>query len=115
MCFEQQSTIIAKVDTHIRKTNLLVVYTNDPVVMENSINTIEQLLAKDDNYRVVGFDLEYINSHAGHYMVGVGEKKKKKDSLVDLVAAIIKPYYRYMKAQRQGQVCLAQGMGERTG
>ena len=43
-----------------------MVYTNDPVVVVNSINTLEQLLAEDDKYKVVGFDLEYTGGRAGH-------------------------------------------------
>ncbi|KAE8772718.1 putative ubiquitin-conjugating enzyme E2 26 [Hordeum vulgare] len=83
---ERQIAIIIKVDTHIRKTDLSVVYTNDPIAMENSINTLEQLLAEDDNtkWSVQGQG---------------GEKKKQKDSLVYLAAAIIDPYYTYMKAE----------------
>ena len=53
-------------DTHSRKTDLSVVYTNDPVVVVNSINTLEQLLAEDDKYNMVGFDLEYTGGRAGH-------------------------------------------------
>ncbi|KAE8792823.1 hypothetical protein D1007_32597 [Hordeum vulgare] len=44
------------VETHMRKTDLAMVYTNDPVMVENSINTMEWLLAEDDKYKVVGFD-----------------------------------------------------------
>ncbi|KAE8778498.1 hypothetical protein D1007_48595 [Hordeum vulgare] len=47
------------VNTHIRNPKLLVVYTNDLVKVENSINTMVQLLADDDMYKVVGFNLEY--------------------------------------------------------
>ena len=63
---EQQFAKIVKVDTHIRKTDLLVVYTNDPVVVVNSINTLEQLLVEEDKYKVVGFDLEYTGGRARH-------------------------------------------------
>ena len=63
---ERQFAKIVKVDTHIRKTDLSVVYTNDPVVVVNSINTLEQLLAEDDKYKVVGFDLEYTGGHVRH-------------------------------------------------
>ena len=48
-----------RVDTHVRGKDLSVVYTIDPAVVEDSINTLEQLLAKDDKYKVVGFDLQY--------------------------------------------------------
>ncbi|KAE8771534.1 hypothetical protein D1007_56573 [Hordeum vulgare] len=63
---ERQFAIIVKVDNHIRNTDLSVVYTNDPVVVENSINTLEQLLAEDDKYKVIGSDLEYISGHVRH-------------------------------------------------
>ncbi|KAE8805503.1 hypothetical protein D1007_18427 [Hordeum vulgare] len=63
---EQLFAIIVKLDTHIRKTDLSVVYTNDLVVVENSVNTLEHLLAKDGKYKVVGFDLEYIGGCVGH-------------------------------------------------
>ena len=46
------------VDTHVRGKALSMVYTNDPVSVEISIQTMEQFLA-EDKYRVVGFDLEY--------------------------------------------------------
>ncbi|KAE8780403.1 hypothetical protein D1007_46484 [Hordeum vulgare] len=63
---ERQFTSNVKVDTHNRKTDLLMVDTNDSVIVENSINTLEQLLAKDDKYKVVGFHLEYTSNRAGH-------------------------------------------------
>ncbi|KAE8797617.1 hypothetical protein D1007_27084 [Hordeum vulgare] len=128
-----------------------------------SINTLEQLLAEDDKYKVFSFDLDITGGRAGHdqmvlitefcmhdevlawhlcmatrpcehfarfvnnpdymfasvdttndlkvlkpsglsfekladiqgqYMVWGSEKKKQKDSLVDLAAGIINPYYR---------------------
>ena len=52
-------------DTHVRGKVLSVVYMNDPVLVESSIQTMEQFLA-EDNYQVVGFDLEYTIDHAGH-------------------------------------------------
>ena len=52
------------VDTHVRGQALSVVYTNDPVSVERSIQTMEQFLA-EDKYRVVGFDLEYTFGRAG--------------------------------------------------
>ncbi|KAE8800516.1 hypothetical protein D1007_24011 [Hordeum vulgare] len=58
---ERQFAIIVKVDTHRENTDLSVVYTNDPVVVENSINTMEPLLGEDDKYKLVCFDLEYTN------------------------------------------------------
>ena len=53
------------VDTHVRGKALSVVYTNDPVSVESSIQTMEQFLA-EDKYQVVSFDLEYTIGHAGH-------------------------------------------------
>ena len=41
-----------------------MVYTNDPVWAEHSINIMELLLA-EEKYKVVGFDLEYTHAHAG--------------------------------------------------
>ncbi|KAE8792628.1 Serine/threonine-protein kinase [Hordeum vulgare] len=49
-----------------KKAVLTVVSTNDPTVVEDSINTMERLLAMDDKYKVVGFDLVYTGGHAGH-------------------------------------------------
>ena len=49
---------VHRVDTHVREKELTVVYTIDPAVVEDSINTMEQLLAKDDKYKVVSFDLQ---------------------------------------------------------
>src|SRR5215216_6319913 len=53
------------VDTHVRGKALSVVYTNNPVSVESSIQTMEQFLA-EDKYQVVGFDLEYTIGRAGH-------------------------------------------------
>ncbi|KAE8786136.1 hypothetical protein D1007_40039 [Hordeum vulgare] len=50
----------------MRKMDLMVVYTNDPVMVEDSINTMEWLLAEDDKYKVVGFDLAYTGGRVGH-------------------------------------------------
>jgi len=52
------------VDTHVRGKALTAVYTNEPVSVESSIQTMEQLLA-EDKYQVVGFDLEHTIGHAG--------------------------------------------------
>ena len=46
----------AIVDTHRRFTELSVVYTNNQIWVENSIHTMELLLATE-KYKVVGFDL----------------------------------------------------------
>ena len=53
------------VDTRMRGKALSVVYTNDPVSVESSIQTMEQFLA-EDQYRVVGVVLEYTIGRAGH-------------------------------------------------
>jgi hypothetical protein len=45
--------------------SLSVVYTNDPIWVENSIEAMERLLAAD-KYKVVGFDLEYTRAHVGY-------------------------------------------------
>ena len=47
-----------KVETHARDTDLSVVYTIDPAVVDDYINSVEQLLARD-KYKVVGIDLQY--------------------------------------------------------
>ncbi|KAE8781812.1 hypothetical protein D1007_44872 [Hordeum vulgare] len=71
---ERQFAIIVKVDTHIRKADLSVVYANDLVLVEKSINTLEKLLAENYTYKVIGFDLEYTGGHAGHdQMVAVAQ------------------------------------------
>jgi hypothetical protein len=57
---------VHRVDTHVSEKDLSVVYTIDPTVVEDSINTMEQLLAEDDKYKVVGFDLQYTGGHPGH-------------------------------------------------
>ncbi|KAE8788252.1 putative ubiquitin-conjugating enzyme E2 26 [Hordeum vulgare] len=97
---ERQVAVIVKVDTHIRKTDLEVAYNNDPDIVENFINMLEQLLGEDDKYKLVDVNLEYTSGRAGHdHMVGGGENKKQKDSMVDLATIIIHPYYRDMKAE----------------
>ena len=53
------------VDTHVRGKDLSVVYTNEPVSVESSIHTMEQLLAEDE-YQVVGFDLEFTGGRVGY-------------------------------------------------
>ncbi|KAE8794237.1 hypothetical protein D1007_31121 [Hordeum vulgare] len=54
------------VETHMKKMDLTVVYTNDPIMLEDSINTMERLLGEDDKYKVVGFDLAYMGNRVGH-------------------------------------------------
>ncbi|KAE8788607.1 hypothetical protein D1007_37315 [Hordeum vulgare] len=56
---EWQFAINVKLDTHNTKTNLSMVYVNDQFVVENSINTTEQLRGEDVKYKVVGFNLKY--------------------------------------------------------
>ncbi|KAE8770483.1 methyltransferase pmt27 [Hordeum vulgare] len=98
---ERQFVIIVKVDGQSRKTDLSMVYTNDPIMVENSINPMEQLLGDDDKYKVVGFNLEYTDGHAS-------EKKKRKDSRVDLTAAITNLYNRDMKAKCDNYMSVSQ-------
>ena len=47
-----------RVETHARETDLSVVYSIDPSMVDDYINTIEQFLARD-KYKVVGIDLQY--------------------------------------------------------
>ena len=47
-----------RMETHARETDLSVVYTIDPAVVDDYINNIEQLLARD-KYKVVSIDLQY--------------------------------------------------------
>jgi hypothetical protein len=51
-----------RVDTHVRGKDLTVVYTDDLVVVEKSIDTMEQLLASA-KYKVVGFALQFTQGH----------------------------------------------------
>ncbi|KAE8798268.1 hypothetical protein D1007_26564 [Hordeum vulgare] len=95
----------------MRKMDLMVVYTNDSVMVEDSINNMAQLLAEDDKYKVVGFDLAYTGGHDRHdhkvlktsglayqklvdirdlYKIWCSEKDM--DSHVHLVEAIIDSY-----------------------
>src|SRR5215216_6487595 len=70
------------VDTHVRAKALSVVYTNNPISVESSIQTMEQFLA-EDKYRVVGFDLEYTMGRAGHdQKVAVAQLCVQHDILV---------------------------------
>ncbi|XBI18922.1 hypothetical protein VPH35_060577 [Triticum aestivum] len=47
-----------RVETHARETDLSVVHTIDPAMVDDYINSVEQLLA-GDKYKVVGIDLQY--------------------------------------------------------
>ena len=51
-------------ETHARETDLSVVYTIDPAMVDDYINTVEQLLARD-KYKVVGIDLQYTTGRLG--------------------------------------------------
>ena len=53
-----------KVETHGREMDLSVVYTIEPAVVDDYINTVEQLLA-GDKYKVVGIELQYTASSPG--------------------------------------------------
>ena len=53
-----------RVGTHAREMDLSVVYTIDPAVVDDYINTVEQLLA-GDKYKVVGIDLQYTAGRPG--------------------------------------------------
>ncbi|XP_073355032.1 uncharacterized protein [Aegilops tauschii subsp. strangulata] len=62
-----------KMETHARGTDLSVVYTIDPAVVEDYINTVEQLLDQD-KYKVVGIDLQYTGRHPSkHHKVAVAQ------------------------------------------
>ncbi|KAE8789540.1 hypothetical protein D1007_36181 [Hordeum vulgare] len=96
------------VETHMRKVDLPVVYTNDLVMVEDSINTMERFLAEDDRYKVVGFEHAYSGGHVGHdqkKLVDIRNHykiwgtKKDKESHVDLAEVIIESYYGGMKAE----------------
>ncbi|KAE8786689.1 putative methyltransferase PMT27 [Hordeum vulgare] len=54
------------VKTHMRKTYLTMVYTNEPVMVEDSIKNMERLIAKDDKYKMVGVDLAYASGRDGY-------------------------------------------------
>ncbi|KAE8771375.1 hypothetical protein D1007_56782 [Hordeum vulgare] len=84
----------AMVGIHKRFTELSVVYTNNPVWVEQSIHIMELLFA-EEKYKVVWFDLEYTRARSRSRPKG--SKKHEKDSLVHLAEAIIDPYYRDMK------------------
>ncbi|KAE8791584.1 hypothetical protein D1007_34042 [Hordeum vulgare] len=100
------------VETHMRKMDLMVVYTNDLVIVESSINTMEWLLAEYGKYRAVSFDLAYTNGRAGHdQKVVIAELCMHQHILISTsawpqclasissVEAIINPYYGGMNAE----------------
>ena len=53
-----------RVETHAREMDLSAVYTIDPAVVDDYINSVEQLLA-GDKYKVVSIDLQYIVGRPG--------------------------------------------------
>ena len=53
-----------KVETHMRVMDISVVYTIDPAVVDDYINNVEQLLARD-KYKLVGIDLQYTAGRPG--------------------------------------------------
>ena len=53
-----------RVETHARETDLSVVYTIDPAMVDDYINNVEQLLARD-KYKVVSIDLQYTTGRPG--------------------------------------------------
>ena len=53
-----------RVETHARETDLSMVYTIDPAMVDDYINSVEQLLA-GDKYKVVGIDLQYTIGRPG--------------------------------------------------
>ena len=85
------------VDTHMRGKALLVVYTNDPVSVESSIQTMDQFLA-EDKYQVVGFDLEYTIGHAGHdQKVAIAHLCVRHDVLIYHYHLATRPCERFSK------------------
>ena len=92
-----QFTMHHVVDTHVRGNALSVVYMNDPVSVESSIQTMEQFLA-EDKYRVVGFDLEYTIGRAGHdQKVAVTQLCMRHDFLVYHYHLATRPCDRFSK------------------
>ena len=51
-----------RVESHARETDLSVVYTIASAVVDDCINSVEQLLARD-KYKVVGINLQYTGGH----------------------------------------------------
>ena len=62
---ERRFTMHAVVDTYRRFMELLVLYTNNLIWVENSIHTMNVLLVVE-KYKVVGFDLEYTRARVGY-------------------------------------------------
>ncbi|KAE8795320.1 putative methyltransferase PMT27 [Hordeum vulgare] len=89
-------------DTHMRGKDLSVVYTNNPISVEISIRTMEQLLS-EDKYLVVGFDLEFTSGHAGKdQKVAIAQfTNNEQNSMVDPALSIIEPYYMKIKDERK--------------
>ena len=53
-----------RVETHARETDLSMVYTIDLAVVDDYINSVEQLLV-GDKCKVVGIDLQYTAGRPG--------------------------------------------------
>ncbi|KAE8806317.1 hypothetical protein D1007_17472 [Hordeum vulgare] len=88
---EWQFTIMVKVGIHMRKMDLSVVYINESILVGKSINTLEHMLAEDDKYKVVAFDLEYTGGRAVH------------DQMVVVAQSCVRHYvlaYHYYLARR---------------
>ncbi|KAE8797963.1 hypothetical protein D1007_26868 [Hordeum vulgare] len=81
---------VYRVDTDIRNMALGGAPTNRSRWRTPS-TPMGKFLVEDDKYKVVGFDLEYIDSCVEH--------DQKKDSLVDLAVSIICPYCRDRKVE----------------
>ncbi|KAE8772330.1 hypothetical protein D1007_55673 [Hordeum vulgare] len=85
------------VDTHLRGKDLSVVYTNKPVSVESSIQTLEQLLAVE-KYQVVGFVLEYTSARAGQdQKVVTAELCMRHDILIYHYHLAIRPCERFAR------------------
>ena len=53
-----------RVETHARDTDLSMAYTIDPTVVDDYINSVEQMLV-GDKYKVVGINLQYSAGRSG--------------------------------------------------
>ncbi|KAE8802958.1 putative ubiquitin-conjugating enzyme E2 26 [Hordeum vulgare] len=95
------------VETHMRKMDLVLVYTNDPAIVSGMIrrfaNSPDYRFAKVDTIndlkvlKTTGFAYHKIVDILGHYKIW--GSKKDMDYHVDLAEAIIDPYYRDMKTE----------------
>ena len=80
-----------------------MVYTNDPVSVESSIQTMEHFLAEDKS-RVVGFDLQYTIGRARHdQKVPVAQLSVRHDVLVYHYHLATRPcecFYRFINSSQ---------------